>query len=136
MGVWQEVGRGWFSFFCDQSPLFHKLNEKHKPHIDTRNPRGYNLLMIKSFKHKGLENFFYSDTKKGIKPEHASKLGRILDRLNASSDLKDMNYPGSNLHALSGDRKGQYSVRVSGNWRVIFEFVNGDAYVVDYDDYH
>lgn len=51
-------------------------------------------------------------------------------------DLKDMNYPGSNLHALSGDRKGQYSVKISGNWRVIFEFVNGDAYVVDYDDYH
>lgn len=92
--------------------------------------------MIKSFKHKGLENFFYYGTKKGIKPEHASKLERILDRLNASSDLKDMNYPGSNLHALSGDRKGQYSLRVSGNWRIIFEFVNGDAYIVDYDDYH
>jgi len=92
--------------------------------------------MIKSFKHKGLENFFYSSNKKGIIPEHASKLERILDRLHASSDLKDMNYPGSNLHALSGDRKGQYSVSVSGNWRVIFEFVNGDAYIVDYDDYH
>lgn len=92
--------------------------------------------MIKSFKHKGLENFFYSGTKKGIKPEHAGKLERMLDRLNAANDLKDMNYPGSYLHALSGDRTGQYSVRVSGNWRVIFEFVNGDAYVVDYDDYH
>jgi proteic killer suppression protein len=92
--------------------------------------------MIKSFKHKGLEIFFYSGTKKGIKPEHAGKLERMLDRLNAANDLKDMNYPGANLHALSGDRKGQYSVRVSGNWRVIFEFVNGDAYVVDYDDYH
>ena len=92
--------------------------------------------MIKSFKHKGLERFFYSGSKKGIQPEHASKLARILDRLNAAGDLKDMNYPGSNLHALSGDRKGQYSVRVSGNWRVIFEFVNGDVYIVDYDDYH
>jgi proteic killer suppression protein len=92
--------------------------------------------MIKSFKHKGLENFFYSGTKKGIKPEHAGKLERVLDRLNAADDLKDMNYPGSNLHALSDDRKGQYSVKISGNWRVIFEFVNGDAFVVDYDDYH
>jgi proteic killer suppression protein len=92
--------------------------------------------MIKSFKHKGLENFFYSGTQKGIKPEHAGKLERVLDRLNAADDLKDMNYPGSNLHALSGDRKGQYSVKISGNWRVTFEFVNGDAYVVDYDDYH
>ena len=91
--------------------------------------------MIKSFKHKGLEKFFYAGTKKGIRPDHAAKLERILDRLNAANDLKDMNYPGSNLHALSGDRKGQYSVKVSGNWRVIFEFVNGDAYIVDYDDY-
>ena len=92
--------------------------------------------MIKSFKHKGLEKFFYSGVKKGIKPDHASKLGRILDRLNAANELKDMNYPGSGLHALSGDLKGQHSVKVSGNWRVIFEFVNGDAYIVDYDDYH
>ncbi len=92
--------------------------------------------MIKSFKHKGLEKFFYSGAKKGIKPDHAVKLGRILDRLNAANDLKDMNYPGSGLHSLSGDRKDQHSVKVSGNWRVTFEFVNGDAYIVDYDDYH
>jgi len=78
----------------------------NKPHIDIRNPKGYSFPMIKSFKHKGLENFFYSSTKKGIKPEHAGKLERILDRLHASSDLKDMNYPGSNLHMLSGDRNG------------------------------
>ena len=92
--------------------------------------------MIKSFMHKGLENFFYTGSKKGIKPEHASRLERILDRLNAANDLKDMNYPGAYLHKLSGDKKGQFSVRVSGNWRVFFEFIEGDAYVVDYDDYH
>ena len=92
--------------------------------------------MIKSFKHKGLENFFYTGSKRGILPEHSSRLARILDRLNASNDIKDMNYPGSNLHQLKGDRDGQYSVRVSGNWRVIFDFIDGDAYVVDYGDYH
>jgi len=47
-----------------------------------------------------------------------------------------MNYPGANLHALTGDRQGQYAVKVSGNWRVIFKFESGDAYVVDYVDYH
>ncbi len=92
--------------------------------------------MIKSFKHKGLENFFYSSSKKGIRPDHAARLERILDRLHSASEIKDMNYPGSYLHQLTGDKKGQHSVRVSGNWRVFFEFVNGDAYVVDYDDYH
>ena len=92
--------------------------------------------MIKSFKHKGLENFFYSGNKKGIKTEHSSRLERILDRLNAASDIKDMHYPGSNLHQLKGDKEGQFSVKVSGNWRVFFEFSDGDAYIVDYDDYH
>jgi proteic killer suppression protein len=92
--------------------------------------------MIKSFKHKGLEKFFYTGSKRGILPEHSSRLARILDRLNASSDIKDMNFPGSNVHRLKGDRDGQYSVRVSGNWRVFFDFIDGDAYVVDYGDYH
>ena len=92
--------------------------------------------MIKSFKHKGLEKFFYKGTKKGIVSEHSDRLERILDRLNASNDIKDMNYPGSYLHQLKGDKEGQYSVRVSGNWRVFFEFINGDACIVDYDDYH
>jgi proteic killer suppression protein len=92
--------------------------------------------MIKSFKHKGLENFFYTGTKKGIVAEHANRLERILDRLNAASEIKDMNYPGSFLHQLSGDKKGFHSVKVSGNWRVFFQFIDGDAYVVNYDDYH
>lgn len=92
--------------------------------------------MIKSFKHKGLEEFFYTGSKKGIKPEHANRLERILDRLNAASEIKDMNYPGSFLHQLSGDKKEFYAVKVSGNWRIFFQFIDGDAYVVDYDDYH
>jgi len=47
-----------------------------------------------------------------------------------------MNYPGSFLHQLTGDKKGLYSVKVSGNWRVFFKFENGDAHIVNYDDYH
>ena len=92
--------------------------------------------MIKSFKHKGLEDFFYTGSKKGIRPEHPNRLEKILDRLNAASDIKDMDYPGSFLHQLSGGKKGQYAVKVSGNWRVFFEFFDGDALIVDYDDYH
>ena len=92
--------------------------------------------MIKSFKHKGLEDFFYTSSKKGIRPEHSNSLEKILDRLNASNDIRDMNYPGSSLHQLSGDKKGQYAVKVSGNWRIFFKFSNGDAHIVDYGDYH
>jgi proteic killer suppression protein len=92
--------------------------------------------VIKSFKHKGLEDFFFTGKKKGINPQHADRLERILDRLNAANEIKDMNYPGSNLHKLTGDKKDQYAVKVSGNWRVFFKFIDGDSYVVDYDDYH
>lgn len=92
--------------------------------------------MIKSFKHKGLEEFFYTGNKKGIRPEHADKIARILDRLNAANHVMDMNYPGSYLHQLTGNLKGQFSVRVSGNWRIFFQFIDGDAYIVNYDDYH
>jgi proteic killer suppression protein len=92
--------------------------------------------VIKSFKHKGLEDFFYTGDKKGIKTDHADRLSRILDRLNAASQIRDMNYPGSFLHQLTGNKKGLYAVRVSGNWRVFFRFIDGDAYIVGYDDYH
>jgi toxin HigB-1 len=47
-----------------------------------------------------------------------------------------MNYPGSFLHQLSGDKKGFYTVKVSGNWGILFQFFEAEAYLVDYDDYH
>ena len=92
--------------------------------------------MIKTFAHKGLEKFFYNADKRGIIPNHSQKISDILDRLDASVEIIDMNYPGSNLHPLKGDLKDHWSVKVSGNWRIIFKFVNGDAYLVDYQDYH
>lgn len=92
--------------------------------------------MIKGFKHRGLERFFVSGSKAGIQAKHADRLRLILGRLHAASEPKDMDLPGLFLHPLSGDRKGVWSVRVSGNWRVTFVFEAGDAYVVDYEDYH
>lgn len=92
--------------------------------------------MIKSFEHKGLEDFFYDGTKKGIKPQHAQKLSDILDRLDAASDIKDMSYPGSGLHQLKGKSKNLWAVKVTGNWRVTFKFENGNAENVNYLDYH
>lgn len=53
----------------------------------------------------------------------------------AHSDA-DMNLPGWKLHALRGKQKGHFAVRVNGNWRLIFMFENGDAALVDYQDYH
>ncbi|WP_109022133.1 type II toxin-antitoxin system RelE/ParE family toxin [Leptospira kobayashii] len=92
--------------------------------------------MIKSFLHKGLEDFFNTGSKKGIRPDHSSKLARILDRLDASLKPEDMDLPGYKLHPLKGDKKKRWSVSVNGNWRVTFLFVGKDAILVDYEDYH
>jgi len=96
----------------------------------------YTLVMIKSFANKGLKAFYYTGSKKGIKPEHASRLERMLDRLDASISPQDMNLPGYDLHSLKGDKKDMWAVTVSGNWRLTFYFEGKDAYLVDYMDYH
>jgi proteic killer suppression protein len=92
--------------------------------------------MIKSFRHKGLERFFLADDKSGIQPAHAKKLRLILTYLDAANDVGDMALPGLGLHLLKGDYAGFWAVKVSGNWRVIFQFESGDAYLVNYLDYH
>jgi toxin HigB-1 len=92
--------------------------------------------MIKNFKHKGLKKLYETGSKKGVKPEHATRLGLILARLDASSVPEDMNLPGLGLHSLKGSLRNFWSVYVSGNWRVIFRFENGNAADIDYLDYH
>ena len=89
------------------------------------------MLMIKSFRHKGLQALFETGSKKGIIPDHAEKLARILDRLDASLTPKDMNLPGYRLHQMAGDEAGAWSVWVNGNWRVTFRFEEENAIVVD-----
>lgn len=92
--------------------------------------------MIRSFKHKGLAKFFKSGSTAGIQAAHAKRLRLILGRLNAASEAKDMDLPGLRLHALSGSRTGIWSVTVSGDWRVTFRLEDGDAEIVNYEDYH
>ena len=104
--------------------------------IDTRNVTGYNLSMIISFRHRGLEKYFTTGSKAGIQSRHAKRLTLILGRLHASTSPQDMNLPGLHLHELTGNRKGTWSVRVSGNWRITFKFKGEDAELVDYEDYH
>lgn len=93
-------------------------------------------MTIRTFKNKGLKIFFDTGSKSGIQPSFASKIELILDRLDAATDLKDMNFPGSDFHPLKGNLKGFYSVHVNGNWVIIFRFENGEAIDVDLVDYH
>ena len=92
--------------------------------------------MIRSFKHKGLAKFFKTGNTAGIQPAHAKRLRLILGRLHAATGAKDMDLPGLRLHELTGKRAGIWSVTVSGNWRVTFRFVDGDAEIFNYEDYH
>ncbi len=92
--------------------------------------------MIRSFRHKGLKRFYEDDDRRGIPPVDVDKIGRILARLDAATVAEDMDVPGFRLHPLKGDLKGFWAVTVRANWRTIFRFDGGDAFDVDYVDYH
>lgn len=92
--------------------------------------------MIKSFRHRGLEAFFRRGSKAGIQPHHAVKLRLQLTALDVATKPDDVSAPRWHLLPLSGDLKGFYSIRVNGNWRIIFRFDGPDVELVDYLDYH
>ena len=95
--------------------------------------------MIKDFKCKGLEKFFEEDDSSGIQADHEKKVRNILTKLNAAQCASDMRMPGWRLHQHKGNKKGEHptwSVDVSGNWRVLFKFVDADVISVDYCDPH
>ena len=96
----------------------------------------YRDAMIKGFRHKGLENFYRQGGWSGVLPNHATRLRAVLQRLDVAKSARDMNAPSLRLHRLKDSRRGTWSVRVSGNWRVTFRFKDTDALDVDYEDYH
>ncbi|MGC2250626.1 MAG: type II toxin-antitoxin system RelE/ParE family toxin [Acidobacteriaceae bacterium] len=92
--------------------------------------------MIQSIRHKGLNRLYQSDDSRGVIQEHREKLRDILARLDVAGTIDDMRIPGFRLHPLRGEFEGFWAVIVRANWRVIFRFTDGDAWDVDYLDYH
>lgn len=93
--------------------------------------------MIKSFKHKGLSDFYHTGTTAGIQAKHANRLRLQLFALNNATSPQDMMSAANwKLHQLKGDKAEFWAITVSANWRIIFKFENGHAYVVNYLDYH
>ncbi len=92
--------------------------------------------MVKRFRHKGLERLFTTGNASGVSAHQARRLQLILAQLNVAYAPAIMDAPGLRFYALKGDRKGQYAVSVSGNWRIIFEFEGEDATEVDLVDSH
>lgn len=92
--------------------------------------------MINSFRHKGLRDFFETNSKRGIPPELSARLRDRLDVIDAAGTLDDIALPHFDLHELKGDRAGTWAVKVNKNWRITFSFARGDARDVNFEDYH
>jgi proteic killer suppression protein len=92
--------------------------------------------MIQSFRHKGLRRFFESGSVAGIQPHHAKRLRMQLAAIDTAQSIGDMDIPGFRLHPLKGPARGRWSLFVNGNWRLTFEWRGGQAYLLDYEDYH
>ena len=92
--------------------------------------------MVRSFRHKGLERLFASGDARGVNAQQVKRLRRLLASLATATSPLNMNIAGYQLHPLGGERKGEWAVSVSGNWRLVFRFEGENATDVDLVDYH
>jgi toxin HigB-1 len=92
--------------------------------------------MIVSIRHKGLRKFYETGNTAGVVAQQAKRLRERLTVLEYATTIDDINRPGFGLHPLQGNKAGRWSLSVSGNWRLHFEFIDGDVYLLDYEDYH
>ncbi len=92
--------------------------------------------MIRTFRHKGLKRLYEKDNSSGVRGDQAARIRDVLSHLDLAEAPTDLDLPGYRLHALRGDLTGYWSVTISGNWRIIFRFEDGDALDVNLVDYH
>jgi len=92
--------------------------------------------MIGTIKNKALKQLWDKGELKGINTDHLKRIKTVLSMLDAAEDLSDLNVPGFYLHTLKGARPARHSLRISGNWRITFEWGKGIADQIDYEDYH
>lgn len=88
--------------------------------------------MIRRIRHRGLKRFYEGGDTRGINAQHAEWLRILLTALDAAASPAGLN----RLHPLKGERKGQWAVSVSGNWRLVFAFDGEDVTDLDLIDYH
>lgn len=93
--------------------------------------------MIATIRHKGLRRLYERGETRGVSGDQIKRLRRILILLDNAASLDDLDaMPGMRLHPKTGDLKGMWSLSVTGNWRVVFRFDDGDVNDVDLLDYH
>lgn len=93
--------------------------------------------MIKTFADKRTKNLYETGTAKRFPADVAKRAARKLEYVDLAATLEDLRTPpGNRLHALEGNRKGQYSISIDDQWRICFRFEDSDAYDVEVCDYH
>jgi toxin HigB-1 len=91
--------------------------------------------VIRSFRDKALERFFATGDGRRLSVQNTRRIANILRALDDASRPEDMNLPGFRFHALVGRDRRRYAVSASGNWRITFGWLEGDAIDVDLEDY-
>ena len=104
--------------------------------IDRCTGTQYNLSMIRSFHHRGLRRLYERGDPSRVGADQLDRITLALADLDVASKPSELDLPGYRLHPLRGDRKGSWSISISGNWRITFRFEDGDVYDVDLVDYH
>jgi toxin HigB-1 len=92
--------------------------------------------MITTFRHKGLKRLYEDDDRSKLPADMVDRIARLLALLDSAATIEDMNQPSLRLHSLKGDLSGFWAVTVRANWRIIFRFADGQAFDVDFVDYH
>ena len=94
-------------------------------------------MEIFSIRHRGLRQFFERDRSQGLPPQRVEKIRRILAAIDDAEELNELEtLPGWRLHKLRGDRKGTWSISVTGNWRITFRVDENGIHDLDLEDYH
>jgi proteic killer suppression protein len=94
-------------------------------------------MRLGTVRHKGLRRFVEDDDSRGIRPDLVNRVRNILAALIAAPDVDGIGGPpGWRIHQLTGDRSGNWSISVSGNWRITFTVENGEIEHLDLEDYH
>ena len=136
---WLTEQQRLFNWLTQHPGSLHLVGSRIRPSTDccrTCCAWRYSVRMSQSIRHKGVERSFKSGSRAGIQAAHAPRLARQLSALDAATRPEDMNRPGWDWHPLKGSLFGHWSVSVNGNWRLTFAFENGDAILVDDQDYH
>ncbi|HLO16090.1 MAG TPA: type II toxin-antitoxin system RelE/ParE family toxin [Anaerolineales bacterium] len=93
--------------------------------------------MIKTFASKETEQLFHREVSRVLPIDIQRKARLKLEILDAAEKLKDLKVPpGNRLEKLGGNSKGQHSIRINQQWRICFQWRNGDCYDVEVVDYH